>query len=223
MVSQRPCPLCRASVCCSGPLRVAVRLRTVRGVAIDSRDLNRWDQVQPATPQAAVVSVVVPLPSVEVVTMATTESSDKYLSLGRCVIGAAVLAALVSPARCLGVIPVLLEKVGENRTVLIRGAVRLNHKMLNGRPERSGTSTASPAAPPTEYLNSRPGTAYVGSKACAKCHRDIYEQYIQTNMARAMSLPMPLVESGKLPVPVTTYDKKLNRYFQVFTDASRSL
>src|SRR5438876_2667126 len=30
----------------------------------------------------------------------------------------------------------------------------------------------------------------------------------------------PSWNRGKLPVPVTTYDKKLNRYFQVFTDAS---
>jgi tetratricopeptide (TPR) repeat protein len=77
-----------------------------------------------------------------------------------------------------------------------------------------------PVATRIRYLNSQPGVAYVGSKACAQCHKDIFDSYLPTNMARALSLPGPLLQSGKLSLPITVFDDKLNRYFQVFAKDS---
>ena len=70
------------------------------------------------------------------------------------------------------------------------------------------------------YLNSEPGVTYVGSKACAQCHQDIFDSYMRTNMARALSLPGPLLQSGRISLPITVFDNTLNRYFRVSADAS---
>lgn len=77
---------------------------------------------------------------------------------------------------------------------------------------------------PTEvkYLNTVPGVAYVGSKVCGTCHRPIYDQYIRTDMARSMSLPSQRLELDRLASSVTIFDKKLNRYFEVFRQGQDS-
>jgi len=68
----------------------------------------------------------------------------------------------------------------------------------------------------------QPGSAggYVGSPACAKCHREIYASYSRTDMGRSMSdvstataNPSPL---GKIATPATVFDQRLNRHFETF-------
>lgn len=63
------------------------------------------------------------------------------------------------------------------------------------------------------YLNSRPGVAYVGSKACAPCHADIYRGFMQTSMGRSMALPG---DHEVFPTPAAISDSKPNRIFEVF-------
>jgi hypothetical protein len=65
------------------------------------------------------------------------------------------------------------------------------------------------------YLNVRPGVNYLGSKACAPCHKDIYNHFVRTEMGRSMSLPDAPSQLEKVPKPVTVYDKQIGRYFQV--------
>ncbi|MBI3473625.1 MAG: hypothetical protein HY013_19900 [Candidatus Solibacter usitatus] len=66
------------------------------------------------------------------------------------------------------------------------------------------------------YRNTAPGVAYVGSKACAACHSQIYARYRSSAMGRSMaeagvdSLPSAAVESA------TVHDTRLNRHFRVF-------
>ncbi|HEY6987568.1 MAG TPA: multiheme c-type cytochrome [Bryobacteraceae bacterium] len=53
---------------------------------------------------------------------------------------------------------------------------------------------------------------YVGSRACATCHADIYKSFSRSAMGRSMSLPSGLT----LEQPATVYNAKLDRYFGVF-------
>jgi len=73
---------------------------------------------------------------------------------------------------------------------------------------------------PVAYRNIAPGVGYVGSKVCAGCHPDIYETYVKTDMGRSMSRADDPLQLARLPAPVTIHDEKLNRYFQVFRQAS---
>ena len=61
---------------------------------------------------------------------------------------------------------------------------------------------------------------YVGSKACAPCHKDIYDQFVKTEMGRSMSLPDVPSQLEKVPKPVTAYDKQIGRYFEVARQGS---
>jgi hypothetical protein len=66
------------------------------------------------------------------------------------------------------------------------------------------------------FIGSLPGWAdadgYVGSRACAGCHRAISETYSKTGMARTLHLP-----GGEEPRrPVTVFSQALNRHYQVF-------
>src|SRR5947207_8525726 len=73
-------------------------------------------------------------------------------------------------------------------------------------------------AKPPVYRNTAPGVAYLGSRACAVCHKDIYNRYVKTDMGRSMSRPAhpSHLEKG----PGTNFNQKLNRYFQVFREGS---
>lgn len=53
---------------------------------------------------------------------------------------------------------------------------------------------------------------YAGSKACAGCHKSIYDQYIRTGMGR--SLTRVAADLPKIPAHVR--DEKLNRDFRVY-------
>src|SRR6266849_3421739 len=52
--------------------------------------------------------------------------------------------------------------------------------------------------------------AYVGSKVCAGCHKQLYDRYTRSAMGRSMAVPSRAVE------PATVHHAKLNRNFQVF-------
>jgi len=57
---------------------------------------------------------------------------------------------------------------------------------------------------------------WAGSKACAGCHREIYEKYSGVAMAHSMS---PATQSASLPgAAVTVLSAKFNRSFQVYRD-----
>jgi hypothetical protein len=65
------------------------------------------------------------------------------------------------------------------------------------------------------YLNTAPSVNYVGSKACARCHADIYDEYSRTAMGRSMALSgdPALPEPQK---PVKFHDYRFNRDYEAF-------
>jgi hypothetical protein len=71
----------------------------------------------------------------------------------------------------------------------------------------------------SQYLNTRPGVNYVGSKVCESCHPVIYHQYFKTAMGRSMALPdNPSLPSPRAPVGVYSY--RLDRDFAIFRRGS---
>ena len=72
----------------------------------------------------------------------------------------------------------------------------------------------------TAYRNTLPEVGYVGSSLCAGCHKNIYDQYIQTDMGRSMSLASEPSQLQKVSAPITIFSKKLNRYFRVFREGT---
>jgi hypothetical protein len=76
-------------------------------------------------------------------------------------------------------------------------------------------STTSPT-----YENTKPGVAYVGSGVCAECHKDIYEQFVRTDMGHSMSLANIPSQLALVRNPVEIYDKQIGQYFRVFRQGS---
>ncbi len=63
-----------------------------------------------------------------------------------------------------------------------------------------------------------PGSAaggYVGSLACAQCHREIYDSYSHTDMGRSMSAVNPAL-LGKISTSATIFDQRLHRHVETF-------
>jgi hypothetical protein len=58
-------------------------------------------------------------------------------------------------------------------------------------------------------------SAYVGSRACAKCHASIYESFSHTAMGRSMLEITPALLE-KLPASANIFDAKFNRHFEIF-------
>lgn len=85
---------------------------------------------------------------------------------------------------------------------------------------RAGTLRSEAEEPRPNYLNVQPGVTYVGSEACAPCHKAIYDQFLKTEMGRSMSLPDVPSQWEKVPKPVTVYDKQIGRYFEVVRQGS---
>jgi hypothetical protein len=56
---------------------------------------------------------------------------------------------------------------------------------------------------------------YVGSSACAKCHRSIYESFSKTDMGRSMSEITPAVVKN-VPSNAQITAPRLNRHYEVF-------
>jgi hypothetical protein len=63
--------------------------------------------------------------------------------------------------------------------------------------------------------NSGASDGYVGSGACAKCHRSIYESFSKTDMGRSMSEITPAVVKN-VPSNARVTAPSLNRHYEVF-------
>lgn len=71
------------------------------------------------------------------------------------------------------------------------------------------------------YLNTAPGVKYVGSKVCAKCHTQIYNEFIKTDMGRSMELADEPAHLRRISSRVILHVERLNRTFEVFTKDGR--
>jgi hypothetical protein len=81
---------------------------------------------------------------------------------------------------------------------------------------------AAPAAPRTSpaYRNAAPNVAYVGSKACAQCHQDIYDQFERTGMGSSMSSGSDASQLARVGAPVNLFDETINRHFSIYRKGS---
>lgn len=69
------------------------------------------------------------------------------------------------------------------------------------------------------YRNLRDGVRFVGSEACAPCHRKIYEEYLRTPHGQAATLPNERQELHNLPAEgVSVCEKDSTHCFRVFRD-----
>ena len=69
--------------------------------------------------------------------------------------------------------------------------------------------------PGVSYRNAAAGVGYVGGQVCAGCHRDIYTEYVKTDMGRSMSqVTLSLLE--RIPTSGRFFEKALDRHFQVY-------
>jgi hypothetical protein len=78
------------------------------------------------------------------------------------------------------------------------------------------TAAVSSPQRPVQFRNAEAGVAYVGSKACAECHSDIYASYLKTDMGRAMSLPGEWKDRDELSAPVKVKHPKSHRSYEVY-------
>src|SRR5467141_4674379 len=81
-------------------------------------------------------------------------------------------------------------------------------------PPGAGRKAAIPEQTPGEYLNARPGVAYVGDEVCRDCHEPQYNDFKKTGMGKSLSLPGP----GNWPEfrkRVTLFSKKLGLTYSV--------
>ncbi|MGH9395553.1 MAG: tetratricopeptide repeat protein [Terriglobia bacterium] len=90
--------------------------------------------------------------------------------------------------------------------------------VASARPTRTAT-TVQPRTGTITYLNMRTGVHYVGSEVCARCHADIYDEYIQTAMGRSMTLPGDAAQVNLLATPVIVQSRKLHRDYEEFRRA----
>ena len=79
---------------------------------------------------------------------------------------------------------------------------------------------AKKAAKIPAFRNTGSDVAYIGSKACAPCHKKLYDQYIRTEEGSCLVPANAPSELAKVPSTITIYNKKLDRYFQVFQKGS---
>lgn len=74
---------------------------------------------------------------------------------------------------------------------------------------------AQAAAGPTPPSKAELPAGYIGSKACARCHSQIYESYMKTDMARSVSVVSPeLLKTFHLPA--TYYNPHSGRHYEVY-------
>jgi hypothetical protein len=78
----------------------------------------------------------------------------------------------------------------------------------------------SGAADATVFRNIDPSVTYVGSKTCAAsgCHEDICRAYPATPMGHSMAPANSQSELARVSQPVTVFNAKNNRYYQVYRD-----
>jgi hypothetical protein len=75
-----------------------------------------------------------------------------------------------------------------------------------GAPRAAQTAQVPTKTPPS-------GGGYVGSKACAQCHRAIFDNFSRTEMGRSMSAVTPEFLE-KFPSSTSIFDARLNRHFE---------
>jgi hypothetical protein len=80
---------------------------------------------------------------------------------------------------------------------------------------RRGFRNEVSGATATANQSSREESGYVGSKACSKCHRSIYESFSRTDMGRSMSEITPEILE-RIPTSANILDVGLKRHFEIF-------
>ena len=65
-------------------------------------------------------------------------------------------------------------------------------------------------------LTGESSDGYIGSRACARCHSEIYRRFSQTSMGRSMS-PVTPAFLKSIPSSAVYLNQPLNRRFEVFT------
>src|ERR1035441_10159466 len=68
--------------------------------------------------------------------------------------------------------------------------------------------------------NTDPSVAYVGSKSCGTsgCHEEINRTYFPTPHGQSMAPANSPTELRRAPKPITVFNQKNNRYYQVYQD-----
>jgi len=66
------------------------------------------------------------------------------------------------------------------------------------------------------FRNTATGAAYVGSTACAACHRDIYDRYRKTDMGDSMCLGSEPSQLDRVKEPVAVFHQQFNRHYEMF-------
>jgi tetratricopeptide (TPR) repeat protein len=67
-----------------------------------------------------------------------------------------------------------------------------------------------------QFRNTAPSVHYVGSKACAGCHSEIFEGFSHTDMGNSMFPPSRLADLGWLTQPVNIFNQHHNRHYQIY-------
>ena len=70
------------------------------------------------------------------------------------------------------------------------------------------------------FRNTDPSVAYVGSKSCGTsgCHEDINRTYFPTPHGQSMAPANSPTELRRVPKPITVFNQKNSRYYQVYQD-----
>lgn len=70
------------------------------------------------------------------------------------------------------------------------------------------------------FRNTGPSVAYVGSKSCGTsgCHEDINRTYFSTPHGQSMAPANSPKDLRRVPKPITVFNRKNNRYYQVYQD-----
>jgi hypothetical protein len=71
---------------------------------------------------------------------------------------------------------------------------------------------ACAAEPITFFRNTAPNVDYTGSKACAGCHKAVYESFVRTSMGRSITQ----VDASGFTLPARIEMPQLSRRFEVF-------
>jgi hypothetical protein len=86
-------------------------------------------------------------------------------------------------------------------------------------PPSAATQAATEVAKSISYRNTGGEVRFVGSKACAPCHRKIYDEYMRTPHGQAATLPGQRPELHDLPPAGTTIcEQDSARCFRVFRE-----
>ncbi len=101
-----------------------------------------------------------------------------------------------------------LARTGICLLVGVTGTVAYVSKSVLG-PEHNMAGAATSFVRPATTT-----TGYVGSSACAACHRAIYEKFLRSDMGRSMAPVTPALLQT-IAAPSSVHDEKLGRHFDV--------